>query len=74
MNEFADLLGVNDHLGDVMSDLAQQTYEEGLIQECRRWVKGEQMEPPSTEHIRVLLSWIDSLSPLSLHTNEHDVF
>ena len=35
MSEFADLLDYEDHQGDVMSDIAQMNYEEGLIQE---WV------------------------------------
>ena len=74
MTEYKALLGVTDHRGDVMSDLAQQTYEEGLIKECRCWVNGERTEPPSSEHIRVLLSWIDSLPHTSEQPNKHNVF
>jgi hypothetical protein len=67
MSEFADLLGYEDHQGDVMSDIAQMKYEEGLIQECRDWINGELNTPLNTDHVRVLLAWIDSknLTPLN---------
>ncbi len=63
MSEFGNLLGFEDHQGDVMSAVAQMNYEEDLIQECRKWVDGDLKQQPSTEHIRVLLSWIDRANP-----------
>lgn len=65
MSEFGDLLGYEDHQGDVMSDLAQINYEEGLIQECRDWVDGKRTKPLKTDHVRVLLAWAENQQPSS---------
>lgn len=70
MSDFGDLLGYEDHQGDVMSDIAQMDYEQGLIQECRDWLNGDFPTSPTMEHIRVLLSWIDSASPDSTHNKD----
>lgn len=70
MSDFGDLLGYEDHQGDVMSDIAQMDYEQGLIQECRDWLNGDFPKPPTTEHIRVLLAWIDHASPDTNHNKE----
>ncbi len=66
----SELTGVDfeDHRGDRMSDLAQRKYENALIQECRDWVNGELTDSPTIEHIRILLTWLDSTNSISLNT------
>ena len=71
MSDFGDLLGYEDNQGDVMSDLAQMNYEEGLIQECRDWINGKRIKPLNTDHVRVLLAWAESQQP---HSHQQEGF
>ncbi len=45
--------------GDYWSGLYQQSYEADIIEEARSIVAGEVNQPPTVEHLRVLLSWLD---------------
>ena len=38
-------------------------------QECRDWINGELSQPLNTEHVRILLAWIDSTKPIA-HNNK----
>ncbi len=45
--------------GDVQSFLAEQRYEEDLVEQSRAIVEGHLEVQITREHLRVLLSWLD---------------
>ncbi len=46
-------------LGDAKSFEAQATYEQSTVAAARAIVAGELTAPPTVEHLRVLLDWLD---------------
>jgi len=52
-------------LGDDQSARACERYETELVAEARAIAQGRSRKPPTGEHLRVLLSWLDGPSPAS---------
>lgn len=46
-------------VGDAMSCEAQRHYESGIVEEARAIVAGRSTLNITTEHLRVVLSWLD---------------
>ena len=45
------------------SDAAREAYERGMVEQARAIVAGKIEEPPTLEHMRVLLDRLDSAAP-----------
>lgn len=63
MAEECYVLSIDDAIGDYMSLKEQLAYEENIIKECREWVNDDRNDLISIEHVRVLLSWLDAVTP-----------
>lgn len=46
-------------LGDAKSFEAEAAYERATVAAARAIVAGELTEPPTVEHLRVLIDWLD---------------
>ena len=50
--------------GDYWSGLEQDRYEAHIIEEARAIVEGRLNQPPTVEHLRVALAWLDGGQPI----------
>jgi len=63
MAEECYVLSIDDAIGDYMSLKEQLAYEENIIKECREWIDDDRNDLISVEHVSVLLSWLDAVTP-----------
>jgi hypothetical protein len=47
---------------DQASAVAQDMYEESQVNEARAIATGQSSAKPTTEHLRIILSWLDGYS------------
>ena len=65
---------IDDERRGIAEYQAQQHYESSVIEQARAIVDGEHSGPPTVEHLRVLLAWLDGALPRSSNTLDESPF